>query len=133
MSQTDTPKSAGEMMSDILGNVASLVRNEVDLARTEITTSLTQAAGAIGAMALAVVLAITGLNVLAGWLVSLVVWAGVPPLWAAGVVGAALLFIAYMTLLSAKSAFNQIGFMPTRAARSVQREASAIKEAYNDK
>lgn len=133
MSQTDTPKSAGEMMSDILGNVASLVRNEVDLARTEVASSLTRAAGAIGAMAISVLLAITGLNVLAGSLVALVVWAGVPPPWAAGVVGVVLLFIAYLTFLSAKSAFTQIGFMPIRAARSVKREASAIKEAYNDK
>lgn len=133
MTPGDTPKSAGEMMADIMGHVGSLVRNEVDLARTEITTSLGKAAGALGLMALALVLAITGLNVLAAWVVALVIWAGVPAPWAAALVGAGLLLIAYVTLLSAKSALNQIGFMPTRTARSVQREATAIKDAYNDK
>lgn len=133
MTPSDTPKSAGEMMSDIMGNVGSLVRNEVDLARTEITGSLSKAAGALGSMALALLLAITGLNVLAAAAVALVVWAGVPPHWATVIVGVALLLIAAIIFASAKSALNQIGFMPTRAARSVQREATALKEAYNDK
>ncbi len=133
MIPTDTPKSAGEMMSDILGNVGSLVRNEVDLARIEIITSLAKAGGAVGSMALALVLAITGLNVLAGWLVAVAIWAGLSPLWATAIVGVGLLIIAYMVFLSAKSALNRIGFMPTRAARSVQRDAAAIKEAYTDK
>lgn len=120
-------------MSDIMGNVGSLVRNEVDLARIEITTSLAKAAGAIGAMVLAVILAIAGLNVLAAWLVTVAIAVGVPAPWAAAAVGAGLLFIALVIFLSAKSALNQIGFMPTRTARNVQRDATAIKEAYNDK
>ena len=133
MTQAAPPKSAGEMMSDIMGNVGSLVRNEVDLARTEVTNSLAKAAWAIGAMAVAGLLAITGLNVLAAWFVTLAIWAGVPVPWATAAVGIVLLIIACMTFLSAKSALNQIGFMPTRTARNVQRDATAIKEAYNDK
>lgn len=133
MTQTTPPKSAGEMMFDIMGNVGSLVRNEVDLARTEITTSLVRAAGALGAMLVAFALAMVGLNLLAAWLVALAIRAGVPAQWAEALVGAAVLLIAYMTFLFAKSALNQIGFMPTRTARNVQRDAAAIKEAYNDK
>ena len=63
----------------------------------------------------------------------LAVWAGVPTQWAAAVVGVVLLLIAYMAFVSAKSSLNQIGFMPTRTARNVQRDATAIKGAYNDK
>lgn len=133
MTQVDPPKSAGEMMADIMGNVGNLVRNEVDLARTEITDSVGKAGGAIGSMAFAFLLAITGLNVLAASLVAVVIWAGVQPLYAAAVVGVALLGISYVTFLSAKSALNQIGFVPTRAARSILRDATAIKEAYHDK
>jgi protein-S-isoprenylcysteine O-methyltransferase Ste14 len=133
MTTGDTPKSAGEMMSDIMGNVGNLVRNEVDLARAEMVTSMTKAGAALGAMALAVILAITGLNVLAASLVAVAIWAGLSPSWATVVVGAGLLVIAGAIFLSAKSALKQVGFMPTRAARSVQRDAMAIKEAYNDK
>ena len=48
------------------------------------------------------------------------------------VVGAGLLLVAVIIFASAKSALSQIGFVPTRAARNVQRDAAAIKEAYND-
>ena len=84
-------------------------------------------------MAVAVILAITGLNMLAAWLVTVAILVGIPAPWAAAAVGIGLLFISYMTFLYAKSALNQIGFMPTRTARNVQRDATAIKEAYNDK
>lgn len=133
MTMADTPKSTGEMMADILGNVSNLVQNEADLARAEIGESLRKAGTSIGAMALALVLGITGLNVLAGSLVTLLVRAGLPPHWAAAVVGAACLLIAIALFASAKSAFNQIGFMPTRAARNVQRDVAAVKDSFNDK
>ncbi len=128
MMAPDGPKSAGEMMSDILGNVSNLVRNETDLARAEIGASLKKAGASLGTMALAGVLAITGLNVLAGSLVMLVVWAGLPLHWATAVVGAGFLVLALILFFSAKSALTQIGFVPTRTARNVQRDVAAIKD-----
>lgn len=133
MRMDDTPKSAGEMLADIMGNVSNLVRNEADLARAEIAESMRKAMASLGAMALAFALAITALNVLAAALVALVIWAGLPPHWASAAVGAGLLVVAIVLFSSAKSALNQIGFVPTRAARSVQRDVSAIKESINDK
>lgn len=119
MTPADAPKSTGEMMADIMGNVGNLVRNEVDLARAEITTSLGKAGGAVGAMAAA--------------LVALVIWAGLTPPWAAAAVGVAFIAVAVAVFLSARAALTQIGFMPSRTARNIQRDATAIKEAYNDK
>lgn len=133
MNGSDSSKSAGEMMSAILGNVSNLVRNETDLARAEIGESLKKAGASLGSMAVALVLAITGLNVLAGALVAAVVWAGLPPPWAAAAVGLGFLVIAVVIFSSAKSALNQIGFVPTRAARSVSRDVAAIKDSLNDK
>jgi hypothetical protein len=43
MTATDSPRSTGEMMTDILGNVGNLVRNEVNLARAEIAGSISKA------------------------------------------------------------------------------------------
>ena len=133
MNGSDSSKSAGEMMSAILGNVSNLVRNETDLARAEIGESLKKAGASLGSMAVALVLAITGLNVLAGALVAAVVWAGLPPPWAAAAVGLGFLVIAVVIFTSAKYALNQIGFVPTRAARSVSRDVAAIKDSLNDK
>ncbi|OYW60895.1 MAG: hypothetical protein B7Z10_05410 [Rhodobacterales bacterium 32-66-7] len=125
-------KSAGEMMSDIMASVSNLVRNETDLARAEIGESLTKAMASIGTMALALVLAIAGINLLAAALVALVVWAGVPPAWGPVIVGVGLLLVALILFSAAKSALNQIGFVPTRTARSVSRDVAAIKDSLND-
>ena len=132
MTPVEPPKSAGDMMADILGTVSSLVRNEVDLARAEMAASLNRAAVAIATLVFSVILAITGFNVLAAAAVALAIRLGLSPAWAATAVGVALLLLACVIFLSAKSTLNTIGFMPTRAARSVGRDAAAIKEAYND-
>ncbi|MFN3723904.1 MAG: phage holin family protein [Paracoccaceae bacterium] len=130
---TTGPKSTGEMMADILGNVSNLVRNETDLARAEIGESLGKAGASLGTMGLALVLAITGLNLAAAALVAVVVNAGLSPAWASAVVGAVLLIIAFALFATAKSALNTIGFVPTRTAQNVSRDVAAIKESFNDK
>ena len=132
MSGPNGAKSAGEMMADILGNVSNLVRNETDLARAEIGESLDKAKASLGAMALALVLAITGLNLLAVAVVAAAVWAGLSPPVAHAIVGAVLVGSALALFFSAKSALNQIGFVPTRAAQNLSRDVAAIKETFND-
>lgn len=133
MTPTDTPKSAGELMSDILGNVSNLVRNEADLARAEVGESISKARASLVAMAVALVLAIPGLNMLAVALVAVAVAAGLPPPWAAAAVGAGLILVALIIFSMARSSLNQIGFLPTRAARSLQRDVAAVKDSFNDK
>lgn len=120
-------------MTGILGNVSNLVRNETDLARAEIGESLNKAGASIAAMAVAVLLAITGLNVLAAFLVTMAIGMGLPPHLATVVVGAGLLGLALIVFMSAKSALNQIGFVPTRTARNLSRDVAAFKDSFNDK
>lgn len=133
MKPQENPKSTGDLMSAILVNIGNLIRNEADLARAEVTQSVRKAGASIVAMAIAFVLAITGLNVAAASLVALAVWAGLPPHWAPAVVGAGFLLVALIIFVSAKSTLHQIGFVPTRAGRNVARDAAAIKEPFHDK
>lgn len=133
MTAQDIPRSTGEMMSDIAGNVGNLVRNEADLARAEIAESIGKATASLGAMALAVALAIAGINLLATFGVALVVWAGLSLTWATLVVGAGLIVVALIIFNSAKSALQSIGFVPTRATRNIKRDAATLKEPFNAK
>lgn len=133
MTAPETPKSTSQMLSDILGNVSNLVRNEADLARAEIAESMNKAVASLAAMAVALALAITGLNVLAASLVVLVVRAGLPPEWAPLAVGVGLILIAMVIFISARSVLRRIGFVPTRASRNVKRDAAIIKDSFNDK
>lgn len=70
MTTTETPKSTGAIMSDIMGHVGTLVRNEADLACAEIKKSLGKFVASLGIMALAVALGIAGLNLVATSLVA---------------------------------------------------------------
>lgn len=133
MTAPDRQKSTGEMMSDILGNVSNLVRNETDMARAEVGESLAKAKSSIAAIAVGYALAIAGLNVLAAAAVTLVVEAGVRPPWATAIVGFSFLLIALAIFILAKSALNQIGFVPTRAARNLQRDVAVFKDSFNEK
>lgn len=133
MTGTETPRSTGEMMSDIVGNVGNLVRNEADLARAEIAEDVRKALRSLGAMGVGLALAVAGLNVLAAPLVMFLVEAGLQPIWAATVVGLGLLLIAVVVFSSARSTLQQIGFVPSRAARNIQRDAAVIKDSFNDK
>lgn len=133
MTAAEESRSTGAMMSDIMGNVSSLVRNEADLVRAEVAESLKKAEASLGAMVFALALAVAGLNLVATSLVALAIWAGLPPLWATVAVGAGLLLIALIIFNMAKSSLQQIGLVPTRAAQNVQRDAAAIKDSFNDK
>lgn len=133
MTSANPSRTTGEMMNDILGNVSSQVRNEADLARAEIAESMGKATASLGTMVLAFALGIVGLNVLAPLLVGLLVMAGLDPVWAAAAVGVGLIVVAAILFYSARSAFNQIGFMPTRTARNIERDAAVLRDTFHDK
>ncbi len=132
MSIGDPSRTTRELMSDIVGHISRLLRKEADLARAEIVESLDKLKASLAAMALALALGIVALNVLAAALVVFLTEAGLAPNWASLAVGLILLIIAYAVYNSAKSAFHKIGFMPTRSAQNVSRDASAIKDTFND-
>lgn len=133
MTQTNAPKSAGEMLADVLGNVGNLVRNEIDLARTELAGDFRSAGMAVGAILIAALLGLTGLNVLTASLIAVLVSFDIPPHWATLIVGVAFILAAVIIAATALKSLKLIGFVPTRAARNLKRDAAAIKDAYNDK
>ena len=73
---------------------------------------------------------LTGLNVLTAALISALVWAGMQPPLATLLVGGGLVVIGLVMGPSAIKTLKQIVFVPTRTARNVQRDAAAVKDAY---
>ncbi len=133
MSDTHTNKTAGGLLSDAMGNVSALVRNEVDLARAEISENVTRAAVAVGLLAGAAIIALVALNVLAAALVAALTEAGLEAGWAALIVGAVLAVIAFAMMGKGINDLKLSSLAPTRTVKNVQRDAEAVKEAYNDK
>ena len=54
------------------------------------------------------------------------------PIWSAVIVGVILAILAYVLLRKGMADLAPENLMPTRTAKNVQRDASAVKEAYHD-
>ncbi len=133
MSDTNPSKSAGGLLSDAMNNVSSLVRNEVDLARAEISENISKAGVAVGLIAGAAIIALVALNVLAAALVAALTEAGIEAGWAALIIGAVLAVIAFILMGKGVNDLKLSSLAPTRTVKNVKRDAAAVKEAYDDK
>lgn len=133
MTDPENRKSASDMLSDALNHVSTLVRKEVDLARAEISENLNKAAVAIGMIVAGVIVALTTLNVLSAALVSALTEAGIDAVWSALIVGISFAVIAVILLNKGMNDLKASSLAPTRTAKNVKRDATAIKDAYNDK
>jgi len=133
MSDDNTRKSAGNLLTDAMANVSGLVRSEVDLARAEISENVTKAGVAIGLIAGAAIIALVALNVLAAALIAALTEAGLDAGWSALIVGAALGIIAFVLINKGVNDLKLSSLAPTRTVKNVQRDAAAVKEAYDDK
>ncbi|MCB1844328.1 MAG: phage holin family protein [Halioglobus sp.] len=111
--------------------MSALVRNEVDLARTEVHTNLDRAGTALGVLVGAVIIALTALNVLVAALVAGLVELGVDNGVAALLVGAVLAVIAYAMTREGLQQLKVSRLAPTRTAENLQRHAKAVKEVYH--
>ncbi len=126
-------KSTGGLLSDALTHVSSLVRSEVDLARAEVNENLKSAGMAIGFIVGALVVALTALNVLSAALVAALTEAGIAAGWSALIVGVIFSVIAYAMLNKGTNDLKLSSLAPSRTAKSVKRDAQAVKEVYDDK
>ena len=133
MSEDQTNKSAGTLLSEAMNNVSGLVRNEVDLARAEISENVNKAGVAVGLIAGAGIIALVALNVLAAALVAALTEAGIDAGWSALIVGAGLGIVAFALMSKGLNDLKLSSLAPTRTVKNVQRDAAAVKEAYDDK
>ncbi|WP_306115539.1 MULTISPECIES: phage holin family protein [unclassified Roseovarius] len=133
MSDKHTQKTAGELLSDAMSNVSGLVRSEVDLARAEISENMNRAGMAVGLIAGAAIIALVALNVLAAALVAALTEAGLDAGWSALIVGAVLAVTAFGLMSKGLDDLKLSNLAPTRTVKNVQRDAAAVKEAYDDK
>lgn len=128
----DRNNSTGGLLSDALSHISSLVRNEVDLARAEVSENATNAAVAIGVLVGGVVISLAALNVLTAALVAALTEAGIPAGWSALIVGVALAAVAVVMITKGMNDLKATSLAPTRTAKNVKRDAEALKETYNE-
>ena len=131
--QRQTDRSTTTLFSDVLSRIGNLLRQEVDLARTEIDENLKRAFRAIGFLVVALVLVLVALSLLTTSAVSALVLAGIGEIWATLGVGIVTLIIALILAKIGVSRLKLSSLAPSRAARSIKRDAEMMKDAYNDR
>lgn len=120
-------RSLGELFSDLANQTSALVRQEVDLARTEMTqkaAAMGKDAGMIGAGG---VLALGGyLALVAAMIIVLDIWL---PLWlSAVIVGVLLAGIGFVLVQQGLSAIRRVDLAPRETIATLKDDATWAKE-----
>lgn len=128
----ESQKHGGELIADLIRNLATdlstLLGKEIELAKSEVGESVTEAKTALGAIATGAAMAMAGLVVL---LMSALYGLSnvVEPWLAALIVGAAALLVGYLMVRSAKEKMSASSIVPDRTVESAKKDMDTLERA----
>jgi hypothetical protein len=118
----------GDLLSDLASQVSTLVRREIELARTEIASSLMQAGRGAGLTGLGGVLIHAGLlALLAAGMLGLV-QAGIDPWLAALIVGLLVIGVGIVITSIGLKQVQTTDMAPRQTVASIRRDVEYVKE-----
>ncbi|SFB11313.1 Putative Holin-X, holin superfamily III [Poseidonocella pacifica] len=123
------PRNAPSLLVSALRHFSRLIQSEMELARAEMSENLSRAGAGVGMLAGAGILALVGLNVLAGALVAYIAQNGLSAGLAALLVGGALLIVALILALVGKGRLTAKAMTPSHTMENLRRDAQEIREA----
>ena len=121
-------RSFKELFADPTNSVSTLFRKEIELARTEASEKLGQAAFAAGSIAGGGILALAALIILLQALVIGLTELGLAPALSALIVGGVVAIIAFALIYKGTNDLKASNLAPTRTVESLRRDAHMIKE-----
>ena len=125
-SREDRPLT--ELFTDLIQETGTLVRQEVQLAKAEVTQSAAQAGRAVGMIVVAGLLAYAGLLAV---LAAIILWlwhSGLADWTAALVVGVVVILIGVVMLLRARAQLQASNLAPQRTVESLRADTRMVKE-----
>jgi TRAP-type C4-dicarboxylate transport system permease small subunit len=121
-------RSLKELLSDLSNSITTLFRQEIQLARAETSEKITQVVAALGSIVAGAILALAALIVLLQALVIGLAEVGIPPGWAALIVGVIVAGIAYALVHKGSNDLKAGNLAPNRTMQSIRRDAQVVKE-----
>jgi len=128
---TSQSSSVGSLLSTVMQEISSLVRNEAALAKTEMTEKTHQAMGAIASIAMAGAVLLGGFLTLLAALIFLlneVLPADTTPWLSALIVGVVVTIIGVMMLKAGQKKLQARNLMPSRTMHSLHSDKTTAKQ-----
>lgn len=121
-------RSVPALFSDLIENVTTLFRKEVQLAKTELSEKASQVGTASASVGVGGVVLLAALIFLLHAVVAWLAVAGIPPHWGFLIVGVVVAIIGYVALQKGISNLKAAQLMPSRTVEQLQRDAAVAKE-----
>jgi xanthine/uracil permease len=128
MAQLRDERSLGDLFSDLSRETTTLVRQEVQLAKAELTQSATEAARGIGMLVAGGAVAYAGLLFLLLAIVFGLIEAGWDPWLSALVVGLVVVAIGAVLVLRARESLKPTNLAPQKTVETLKEDAAWAKE-----
>jgi hypothetical protein len=128
VTQERDQRSLGELFGDLSRQMSALVRQEIELAKAEVTGKATAAARDAGIMAAGIGLLYAALLVLLGAAVLFLVDQGVTPWLAALVVAIVVAVVGGLLVMSSRQALASRDMAPKRTVETLKDDAEWAKE-----
>lgn len=121
-------RSLGELFTELTGELSTLVRQEITLARTEMGRKAGKVGRDIGFLAAGGAVAYAGLLALVAALILGIARLGVPPWLSAFIVGVAIAGAGFFLVQKGLAALKSEDLSPREAVESVKEDAKWIRE-----
>jgi putative superfamily III holin-X len=128
VTQQRDQRSLGELFGDLSRQMSALVRQEIELARTEVTGKATAAARDVAVMGTGVALLYAGLLALVGAAVLFLADQGWTPWLAALVVAIVVAIVGGLLVMAGRQSMTSRDMAPTRTVETLKDDAEWAKE-----
>lgn len=128
MQNANQDRSIGDLFGDLTRDMGTLVRKEVQLAKTEVTQSASKMGKDVASMAIGGAIAYAGLLVLLAALVIILGTIGVPWWLSALLVGLIVTGVGVALIMRGREALKQVNLAPKQTMQTIKEDAEWAKE-----
>jgi alkylation response protein AidB-like acyl-CoA dehydrogenase len=128
MQQTGADRSLGELFAELAREMSTLFRQEVELARTEMTAKASRIGREVGFLAIGGAVAYAGLLAVLAAVIIVLAQLGLPWWLSALVVGLAVAGLGYFLVRKGLDALKHLDAAPRQTLESIKEDARWAKE-----
>lgn len=127
--EPDDTRSLGALFSNLTQNMTLLVRQEVSLARSELSAKVSEAVKHVTSLVVGGLVVHMGVLTLIGGLVFVLVQLFDLPIWAAALIlGAVIVVLGLIPLLAGLRSLRELKLTPERTVETLKDDVQAVKE-----